>query len=80
MNGNKLTAAGVKLYSTYGTTELGSVTKILDVDDSDTRSVDAKTSAEWSWLTFTDRVKCRWIPEGDGTYELHVLVRLSGLE
>ena len=36
---------------------------------------------DWSWMAFSPRVKPRWEPQGDGTYELHFLVRyLNSLE
>ena len=65
-NGNKLVAAGVKLDTLYGATEFGAHTNMLDWD--------VKPCTEWAWLSFSDRMRCRWISQGDGTYELQTLV------
>ncbi|THH28492.1 hypothetical protein EUX98_g5704 [Antrodiella citrinella] len=72
-NGVKLTAAGVKLFSVYGATECGVPTGLFDADDSQGPDADVKTSAEWSWMKFVDYVNIRWIPQGDGSYELQFL-------
>ncbi|KAH9939474.1 hypothetical protein B0H21DRAFT_780597 [Amylocystis lapponica] len=57
-SGNKLVAAGVNLQSTYGTTEVGAVTMTLH---------------DWEWIEMSSRVDTRWVPQGDGTYELQIL-------
>jgi hypothetical protein len=75
-SGDKLVAAGVKLYMCYGGTEYGVHTKILDAEDSSATDANAKTSADWEWVRFPDSMKCRWVPQGNGTYELHCLVRI----
>ena len=50
--------------------------RILDTDDSQGPDSPMKTSADWAWMQFDEsRVRCRWIPQGDGTYELQFLVR-----
>lgn len=75
--GQKLQAAGVKLYAVYGSTELGTPSTVFDIDDS--QGLDnphAKTSADWQWMRFPDRLNIRWSPQGDGSYELQVLVWL----
>ena len=36
---------------------------------------DAKTLADWEWMEFGDYVQPRWEPQGDGTYELQLMVR-----
>ncbi|EKM50750.1 uncharacterized protein PHACADRAFT_153004 [Phanerochaete carnosa HHB-10118-sp] len=71
--GDELTAEGVNLYPWYGGTEFGPHTKIFDKGDSSNPASDAKTRADWEWLSFSDRVTCRWVPEGDGTFELQFL-------
>ena len=77
-NGDKLAAAGVKLFSLYGGTEYGALTKIMDADDSQGPSAPVKTSKDWAWFSFVEeRLKMRWDPQGDGTYELHFLVRIN---
>ncbi|CAL1703617.1 unnamed protein product [Somion occarium] len=71
--GDKLVAAGVKLTSVYGGTEFGALTLMFDTDDSQGPEAPVKTSADWAWMQFSDQVKCRWIDQGDGTYELQFL-------
>ncbi|TCD65360.1 putative NRPS-like protein biosynthetic cluster [Steccherinum ochraceum] len=61
-NGKKLTDAGVILGSVYGATECGAVMWTADA---------AKYGPEW--LTVSERRKPRWIDQGDGSYELHLL-------
>ncbi|THH28493.1 hypothetical protein EUX98_g5705 [Antrodiella citrinella] len=73
VNGVKLTAAGVKLFACYGVTESGVPTGLFDTDDSQGPDADVKTSADWAWMTFSDRVDIRWDPQGDGTFELQYL-------
>ncbi|KAI0079020.1 acetyl-CoA synthetase-like protein, partial [Panus rudis PR-1116 ss-1] len=73
-NGGKLTKAGVKLFPVYGGTEFGATTRMLDTDDSHGLDApDVKTSADWAWMQFIDLCKTRWIPQGDGTFELQFL-------
>ncbi|KAJ3525806.1 hypothetical protein NM688_g8348 [Phlebia brevispora] len=72
-NGNKLAAAGVKFFAVYGATEFGAYTDVFDADDSQGPDAPVKTSADWAWFSFCDRVKPRWIPQGDGSYELQFL-------
>ena len=72
--GNKLVEAGVRLQSTYGLTECGGPSKCYRVDQSLPPDAPVKTKWDWEWLEMSDRVKPRWIPQGDGTYELHLLV------
>ncbi|KAJ6553072.1 hypothetical protein B0H19DRAFT_1030172, partial [Mycena capillaripes] len=62
--GDALVDAGVNLVSIYGTTETGSIS------DGRRREEDAK---EWGWFEVADPVKVRWMPQGDGTFELQVL-------
>lgn len=69
-NGAKLTAAGVHLCAIYGATEAGSTTRTFDTDDSQGLDADVKTTADWAWMQFGDHVKIRWVPQGDGSYEL----------
>ncbi|KAH8102700.1 hypothetical protein BXZ70DRAFT_929500 [Cristinia sonorae] len=72
-NGDKLVAAGVKLFAVYGATECGVYTRIFDIDNSQGPDADVKTSADWAWMQFSDRVTPHWIPQGDGTFELQFL-------
>lgn len=58
----------------FGATEVGAPTLLFDTDDSRGADADVKTSADWSWMQFSDRVKTRWVDQGDGTYELQFLV------
>ena len=60
----------------YGATETGATNDIVDPDDSQGPDANVKTSADWAWLAFPeDQMHCRWVPEGDGSYELQFLVR-----
>ena len=63
----------------YGATEIGAYTDVFDADDSHGPDAPVKTSADWAWFSFCSRVKPRWIPQGDGTYELQLLVSVSSL-
>lgn len=47
---------------------------IFDNHDSQDTYAGVKTSADWDWLTFPDYLERRWIPQGDGTFELQLLV------
>jgi hypothetical protein len=60
----------------YGATECGVHTLVLSEDDSLGPDAPVKTSADWAWLAFSDKVNCWWVPQGDGTYELQFLVRI----
>ncbi|KNZ78390.1 L-aminoadipate-semialdehyde dehydrogenase [Termitomyces sp. J132] len=62
--GRHLTAAGVRLNPVYGGTEFGVVSHILPLKDS---------PMDWEYLRFYNHTKCRWIPQGDGTFELQFL-------
>lgn len=71
--GERLLAGGVKLISVYGSTECGACSRLFDIDyESD--AADKKTKDDWEWYAFTDCITRRWIPQGDGTYELQILV------
>lgn len=35
---------------------------------------DVKSKEDWSWFVLDPRIKPRWVPEGDGSYELQALV------
>ncbi|KAF7798276.1 hypothetical protein EIP86_009494 [Pleurotus ostreatoroseus] len=71
--GDKLVAAGVKLTSVYGATEFGSVALAYYPDKPEDASYDIRAPQDWEWLQMNPRYTLRWIPQGDGTYELHVL-------
>ncbi|KAJ7782239.1 putative aminoadipate reductase [Mycena maculata] len=62
--GNALSEAGLKLVAGYGATELGAMTHMVPYEE------DAK---EWAWFRLPDQVKVRWVPQGDGTFECHIL-------
>lgn len=74
-NGNKLIASGVKLASAYGLTEAGPVAHIFEGIDSDPSDLGAKHIEDWQWQSFPVTTKPRFVPQGDGTYELQFLVR-----
>ncbi|EKM50779.1 uncharacterized protein PHACADRAFT_213657 [Phanerochaete carnosa HHB-10118-sp] len=71
--GGELIAEGVNLYPCYGGTEFGPHTKVFDMDESSNPASGAKTKADWEWMSFSDRVTCRWVPEGNNTFELQYL-------
>ena len=76
-NGDKLAKAGVNLFCVYGGTECGVHTRVLDTEDSPgaLRSF-GKTRDDWAWFALNeDRVRPRYDPQGDGSYELQYLVR-----
>ena len=72
--GTALVEAGVRLCQWYGGTEFGTPGKVFDLDESDNPSPDARVPLDWEWLSFTDSVDIRWVPQGDGTFELQFLV------
>ena len=74
--GDKLVAAGVKLYAMYGSTEVASITKVLDAGVSRNAKPDTPTKmpTDWAWMAFANHVMCRWWPQGDDLFELHILV------
>ncbi|KAJ7052224.1 putative aminoadipate reductase [Mycena amicta] len=61
--GDFLVSQGVKLVSIYGGTEFGGV------------NVYPKQllTSDWSWVQFSDRLKVRWVPAGENTFECQVL-------
>ena len=69
-----LVAAGVRLTSIYGLTETGVLNKIMDVDYSPNAKPQARKPEDWAYLQFDERIKPRWVDQGDGTYELQLLV------
>ncbi|KAJ7077650.1 hypothetical protein B0H15DRAFT_789481 [Mycena belliarum] len=62
--GSALVASGLKIRAVYGATEFGSITSMLPYSDD---------VQEWEWFRFSSKVKLRWMPQGDGTYECQVL-------
>ncbi|KAK7693158.1 hypothetical protein QCA50_002724 [Cerrena zonata] len=71
--GDQLVAAGVHLASSFGGTEFGAPTAIMDIDYSLPPDAPVRTRNDWAWVQFIDKVKIRWIDQGDGTYELQFL-------
>ncbi|GJE93359.1 acetyl-CoA synthetase-like protein, partial [Phanerochaete sordida] len=71
--GSRLYDAGVTLCAGYGATEFGNHVRLLDADDSQGPDAPVKTRADWQWFTFSSYVSPRWVPQGDGTYELQFL-------
>ncbi|CCM03416.1 uncharacterized protein FIBRA_05547 [Fibroporia radiculosa] len=69
-NGNKLSKAGVFLASVYGGTEFGPPSALFDVGPAATYNPAGKSWEDWQWMQFDDRCKIRWLPQGDGSYEL----------
>lgn len=73
-NGTKLTNAGVDLVCIYGGTEFGVPSACFDLELGAKNNPAGKTREDWQWMQFTDRVKVRWEPQGDGSYECVLLV------
>ncbi|KAF5384130.1 hypothetical protein D9615_003351 [Tricholomella constricta] len=63
--GDMLVEAGVPLRCVYGGTEFGATTHFLPQQPGDEK--------EWQYVQFHDRVRPRWQPQGDGTFELQFL-------
>ena len=64
--GNQLWAAGIQLASGYGGTEFGIIVPTphrKDIGD-----------GAWMWMHFREEQKVKWVPQGDETFELHILV------
>ncbi|KAJ3851387.1 putative aminoadipate reductase [Lentinula lateritia] len=61
--GDYLISCGVRVRSIYGLTECGSPSK-WSMEDS---------YEDWSWHRFPDSPHIRWVPQGDGTFELQIL-------
>ncbi|CAK5265953.1 unnamed protein product [Mycena citricolor] len=61
--GDALIAQGVNAVNIYGSTE-GGVASV----------VGERCSPDWSWFKFPEsRVNIRWVPQGDGSYEMQFL-------
>ena len=66
--GNLLTENGVKLLAIYGATEFGALSHFIRREGDET---------DWEYMDFTsDLVNIRWDPQGDGTYECQLIVRV----
>ena len=76
--GDTLVKAGVKLVIAYGGTEFGGPTQAYPEDADPDAPV--QCDEDWAWMRFSKRAKIRWVPEGDGTYELQLLVRNTPLK
>ncbi|KIP07411.1 hypothetical protein PHLGIDRAFT_105771 [Phlebiopsis gigantea 11061_1 CR5-6] len=61
----KAKAAGIHPFAVYGGTEFGAFTML--------RRTDGHAGPDWEWMAFDERLSCRWIPQGDGSYELQFL-------
>jgi acyl-coenzyme A synthetase/AMP-(fatty) acid ligase len=74
--GDHLWASGVNIVAMYGSTELGGVCHSpfnMQKGESST-SVNGKPSRPWSYLQFDDKTARKWIPQGDDTFELVLMV------
>ena len=72
--GDQLVATGVQLTSSFGGTEFGAASAVMDIDYSLPAEAPERTYADWAWMRFSDQVNPRWIDQGDGTFELQFLV------
>ena len=74
-SGDKLVGRGVHLVMAYGATEVGITTADFSVYDNIQGGSDMEKAPEdWEWITVDRRCKPRWVDQGDGTYELQLLV------
>ncbi|KAG6858113.1 hypothetical protein C0995_002487, partial [Termitomyces sp. Mi166 len=64
--GNHLIDTGVHIHAIYGGTEFGAPSFTMSR---------VGEEREWEYMRFSDRVKIRWVPQGDGTFECQFLVR-----
>ncbi|KZT19320.1 acetyl-CoA synthetase-like protein [Neolentinus lepideus HHB14362 ss-1] len=72
--GDALVARGVKLNTTYGGTEFGAPSDMYDIiPECKAPGIIHKSVKDWAFMRMCDRLQTRWIDQGDGTYELHML-------
>ncbi|KZT05750.1 putative aminoadipate reductase [Laetiporus sulphureus 93-53] len=73
--GATLVSAGVNLYPIYGGTEFGAPVRIFDFDDdpNNTCAVKSKARIDWKYMQIVKECNPRWVPQGNGTYELQFL-------
>lgn len=62
-------AAGVIISTDYGSTEIGPPAQAFP------RKQDL-LDGDWDWVRFNPNVTPRWVPQGDGLFELQMLVRV----
>ncbi|KAF8185750.1 acetyl-CoA synthetase-like protein [Pholiota molesta] len=55
---------GVRLHCSYGGTEFGAIA---------TASLNPEAEDDWEYIEFSEICTPRWVPQGDGTYELQFL-------
>ena len=72
--GDKLVHVGVKLVVAYGGTEFGAPMTVYPEGKSDDAPIEP--NEDWSWMRLNERMNPRWVAQGDGTYELQLLVHL----
>jgi acyl-coenzyme A synthetase/AMP-(fatty) acid ligase len=62
--GDHLVAEGCKLASVYGGTEFGGICRQIS---------SRKSPEDWVWMELYPSVTPRWVPQGDGSFELQLL-------
>jgi hypothetical protein len=62
--GDRLVAEGCKLGSMYGGTEFGVTGRMI---------TSQKRPEDWAWMEVYPTMTPRWIPQGDGSFELQLL-------
>lgn len=72
--GDRLVAAGVPLRATYGATEFAGPVKIWTEPITPDWLPPITPNEDWAWLEWMNQAKTRMEPQGDGTYELVVIV------
>ena len=69
--GDMLHSAGVKISTIYGSTETGNSTEPFKKTKEE--------SSYWDYMEFGKNMNIRWVPQGDGTYELQFLVSTTSV-
>ena len=68
--GDKFISAGVNIQSVYGATETAGCCNKMAL----------QPHKDWEWISFASHVDIRWDPQGDGSFELQILVSLYSLQ
>ncbi|KZT23998.1 putative aminoadipate reductase [Neolentinus lepideus HHB14362 ss-1] len=71
--GDVYVSNGVKISAVYGGTEFGAPSHMFDIHPDNKAQHIKKDPKDWAWMRLGDQVKARWMDQGDGTYELHMI-------
>ena len=72
--GDKLVSAGVRIRSVYGGTEFPGPVKVWPEPITPDFLPPLVPNEDWAWFEWTSRATTRMEPQGDGTYELVMIV------